>query len=100
MADLAVLACGLMEGYGVNGQIMKFSLSVTKPEITELSKRAGIPLPRELQLQFENQETVLLVSELQLSNMTQFQLAKAILSALGGLGTALSYGEQPPPKVD
>ena len=72
---------------------MKFSLSITKPEITELSKRSGIPIPRELVLQFETRETVVLVSELELSNMTQFQLAKAVLSALPGLGSALSYGE-------
>lgn len=72
---------------------MKFSISITKPEITELSKRSGIPIPRELQLQFETRETVVLVSELELSNMTQFQLAKAVLSALPGLGSSLSYGE-------
>lgn len=73
---------------------MKFSLSITKPEMTELSQRAGIPIPRKLQMQFETRETVLLVSELQLSNMTQFRLAKAILSSLEGLGPALSYGEE------
>jgi len=72
---------------------MKFSLSITKPEITELSKRSGIPIPRELLLQFETRETILLVSELQLSNMSQFQLAKAILSGLPGLGESLSYGD-------
>jgi hypothetical protein len=70
---------------------MHFTLSITKPEITELSKRSGIPIPRELVLQFESRETVLLVSDLQLSNMTQFQLARAILSSLGNLGTTLSY---------
>lgn len=72
---------------------MKFSLSITKPEITELSKRSGVPIPRELQLQFETRETVVLLSDLELSNMTQFQLAKAVLSALPALGTALTYGE-------
>ena len=72
---------------------MKFSLSISKSEITELSKRAGIPIPRELQLQFETREAVLLTSELQLSSMNQFQLAKAILSSLAGLGAGLSYGE-------
>lgn len=73
--------------------IMKFSLSITKPEVTELAMRSGIPIPRELLLQFETKETVLLVSDLQLSNMGQFQLAKAVLSSLVGLGSALSYGE-------
>jgi len=72
---------------------MKLSVSITKSEITELSKRSGIPIPRELQLQFETREAVLLSSALQLSNMSQFQLAKAILSSLVGLGAALSYGE-------
>lgn len=71
---------------------MQFTLSITKSEITELSKRSGIPVPRDLVLQFESRETVLLVSELQLSNMTQFQLARAILSSLGSLGATLSYG--------
>jgi hypothetical protein len=70
---------------------MKFSLSITKPELTELSKRAGIPIPRELLRQFESRETVLLTSELQLSSISQFQLAKAILSALEGLGAAPTY---------
>jgi hypothetical protein len=74
---------------------MKFSLSITKPEITELSQRSGIPIPRELLLQFETRETVWIVSDLQLSNMTQFRLAKAILSAITDLGSALRYGEEP-----
>ena len=73
--------------------IMKFSLLITKSEITELSKRAGIPIPRQLQLQLENQETVCMSSVLELSNISQFRLAKAILSALEGLGSNLSYGE-------
>ena len=115
---MALLACGLTEGYrgtefengGPNAKrgrpstrkaqplalerpIMKFSLSITKPEITELSRRSGIPIPRELLLQLETRETILLASDLQLSNMSQFQLAKAILSSLVGLGSALSYGE-------
>lgn len=72
---------------------MRFTISITKPEIAELSRRSGIPIPRELQLRFETQEAVMLASELQLSNMNQFQLAKAILSALAPLGSALSYGE-------
>jgi hypothetical protein len=72
---------------------MQFSLSITKPEITELSKRSGIPIPKDLQLQFETRETLVLHSELQLSNMTQFQLAKAVLSSLVALGSSLSYGE-------
>jgi len=74
-------------------QIMTFTISITKPEITELSRRSGIPIPRELQLQLENQETVCLSSELQLSHLSQFRLAKAILSSLEGLGSALSYGQ-------
>ncbi len=72
---------------------MKLSLSITKPEIIELSKRAGIPIPRELQLYLETREAVLLASDLLLSNVSQFRLAKAILSALEGLGGDLSYGE-------
>jgi len=74
---------------------MKFSLSVTKPEITELSKRSGIPIPRQLLSQFETRETIWIASELQLSNLTQFQLAKAILSSLAGLGSTLGYGDDP-----
>ena len=74
---------------------MKFSLSVTKPELTELSKRSGIPIPRELLQQFETQETVAMASELLLSNISQFRLARAILSALEGLGPGLSYSEAP-----
>ncbi len=73
---------------------MKFTLSITKPEITELSKRSGIPIRKEMLMQFETRETVVFVSELQLSDMTQFQLAKAVLSALPGLGSALSYGDE------
>jgi hypothetical protein len=73
---------------------MRFSLSVTKPEITELSKRSGIPIPKELLLQLETRETISIVSELQLSNMSQFQLAKAILSALKGLGSASFSGDE------
>ncbi len=74
---------------------MKFSLSDTKPEITELSKRSGIPIPRGLLLQLESRETLWIASELLLSNLTQFQLAKAILSSLAGLGSTLDYGDEP-----
>jgi len=70
---------------------MQFTLSITKPEITELSRRSGIPIPRDLLLQFESRETVVLVSDLQLASLSQFQLARAILSSLGSLGSSLSY---------
>ena len=72
---------------------MKFSLSITKAEISELSRRSGIPLPRELQLQLETREDVCIASDLELANMSQFQLAKAILSSLAGLRSAVSYGK-------
>lgn len=72
---------------------MQFSLSLTKLEITELSKRSGIPIPRDLQLQFETRDTLVLRSELQLSDMSQYRLAKAVLSSLVDLGSSLSYGE-------
>jgi hypothetical protein len=71
---------------------MQFTLSITKPEITELSKRSGIPVPRDLLAQFESRETVVLVSDLQLASLSQFQLARAILSSLSNLGSSLSYG--------
>jgi hypothetical protein len=72
---------------------MKFSFSFTKSEITELSKRAGIPAPRKLQVQLEDQDSVCVSSELQLSNISQFRLAKAILSSLESLGAGLNYGD-------